>query len=106
MNAAEVRERDGGATFRVRCRPGAPRTRATGEHAGALKLDVAAPPERGKANDEVVRFVAALLDRPSGAVRLLAGASSREKTLFVSGITAAAVSARLAAAIDGSRDSR
>jgi uncharacterized protein len=95
--APEVLDRADGAVVRIKCRPGAPRTRATGVHAGALKLDVAAPPEKGRANDEAARFVAALAGLPPSSVRILKGAASREKTLLVSGIKAADLAARLAA---------
>jgi uncharacterized protein YggU (UPF0235/DUF167 family) len=93
----EIRDKGDGATLRVRCRPGAPRSRPTGEHAGAWKLDVAAPPERGLANDEVRRLVAELCGLRAAAIRVLTGAASREKTLLVSGITAADLARRIAA---------
>lgn len=94
----DVRDRAGGATLRVKCRPGAPRTRITGVLGGALKLDVAAPPERGKANEEAARFVARAAGVGVRDVVVLAGAGSREKTLMISGITAAELAARLASA--------
>ena len=99
-----------GATFALRCRPSAPRTRLRGIHGGALKVDLAAEPEDGAANDELVRFVAGLLGVPRAAVALVRGASARGKTLRVSGITPAAVSARFSAALaaigDGSGTKR
>ena len=94
----DLRDKDGGAVLRVRCRPGAPRSKTTGEHDGALKLDVAAPPERGKANEEVVRFIAKLVGANAADVSLITGATSREKTLHISGITAAGLAARIFAA--------
>lgn len=92
--------------LRVRCRPGAPRSRLTGEHDGALKIDVGAPPERGKANAEVQSFVAKLIGAPVARVTLISGLTSREKTLHVSGITAAVLAARILAAAERSREDR
>ncbi len=86
-----------GAVFRVKCRPSAPKTRVTGIHAGALKLDVAAPPERGKANDEVISFLARALGLSTASIRLTAGEAGREKSIRISGITQAVLAAKLAA---------
>ena len=50
---------DGGGTcLRLRVSAGASRSRVLGSHGGALKLSVKAPPERGKANREVLALVA------------------------------------------------
>ncbi|HYC77130.1 MAG TPA: DUF167 domain-containing protein [Planctomycetota bacterium] len=103
MGELELRTGPRGVTLRVRCRPGAAATRARGVHGGALKLDVAAPPERGAANDAAARWIASVAGVPASAVALLSAAASREKTLCVSGITAADLAARLAAAADPSR---
>lgn len=65
--------------IRVAAQPGAARSEVSGEHDGCLKLRVAAPPVDGRANDEIVRFLADRLDLPKRAVRLVAGASGRRK---------------------------
>ena len=75
--------------------PRASRTRLSGLHGGRLKLQVAAPPVEGKANAEIVRFLARTLGVPRAAVTLTAGASGRRKTVTVSGIDAEAASQRL-----------
>ncbi|HTF37225.1 MAG TPA: DUF167 domain-containing protein, partial [Blastocatellia bacterium] len=45
----ELNEKDGGVTIKVRVQPRASRTEIIGEHAGAIKMRVAAPPVDGKA---------------------------------------------------------
>ncbi len=95
-----IQETREGVVFRVRCRPSAPKTRLAGEHAGSLKVDLAAPPERGKANAELVRFLAKTLGVDAAAIRISAGESGREKSIRLSGITLASLAAKLAA-IDG-----
>jgi uncharacterized protein YggU (UPF0235/DUF167 family) len=92
----ETRATSDGAAFRIACRPRAPKTRCRGSAGGALRLDVGAPPERGKANDEVVRFLARALGVPSSALRISAGAGAREKSIRVLGMTCADLAARLA----------
>jgi len=68
----------------LRVSPGADRTRVTGRLAdGRLKVRVAAPPERGEANDELVLFLARALGLPRAAVRVARGRSSRDKLLEV-----------------------
>jgi uncharacterized protein (TIGR00251 family) len=46
---------------------------------GALKIKVAAPPERGKANDELCRFLARELDVPQRNVSVIQGHTSHQK---------------------------
>lgn len=50
-----------------------------GEHDGALKLRITAPPVDGKANDRLERLLAREFGVARAAVELLAGAGSRHK---------------------------
>lgn len=86
----------GGWRIRVAAQPGAARTEIVGEHDGCLKLRVGAPPVDGRANDEIARFLAARLDLPKRAVRLVAGAGARRKLFEAdAAIDAASLCARL-----------
>jgi uncharacterized protein len=49
----------------------------------------------GQANDELIRFLSQQLDVPQSAVRLVSGASSRSKTIMISGARLGDVTARL-----------
>lgn len=51
----------------------------------AVKLSVAAPPVDGKANAEVGRFLAGLLDVPRSGVDVVRGASARDRSIFLRG---------------------
>lgn len=75
-----------GVSVAVYVSPRASRSRVVGEHDGRLKLQIAAPPVDGEANDEVVRFVAATLGVPRSAVRLSAGETSKRKQVDVAGV--------------------
>ena len=47
-------------TLRVKVIPRSPKTEIVGEMAdGTLKIRIAAPPEKNKANDELIRFLTA-----------------------------------------------
>ena len=58
---------------------------------GVALVRVAAPPEGGKANAAVCRVVAKALGVPKSAVRVVAGASARMKTLEIEGADPQAV---------------
>jgi uncharacterized protein (TIGR00251 family) len=90
-----ARDVQDGCTLSVRVHPGAKRDAVTGLHAGAVKIALNAPPVDGKANDALIAFVAESLKLPRSKVALIAGASSRSKTLRVTGKSAAEVQAAL-----------
>jgi uncharacterized protein len=68
-----------------------------GRHGDAWKVRVAAPPERGRANDEVVGVIARALSVDRRDVRLVAGASGRDKVVELTGLTLDEAERRLAA---------
>ena len=59
----------------------------------AWKLDLAAPPVDGKANEECVRFFAELAGVPRVQVRIVKGATSRIKVVAVEGMAQAELEA-------------
>ena len=69
----------GGTRLRLRVKPGARKTAIVGAHGGALKISVAAAPERGKANRAVITILAAALRLPASAVTIAAGETSQDK---------------------------
>lgn len=70
-----------------------------GRHGDGWKIRVAAAPERGRANDEVINVVAAALAISRSAVQLVAGASSRDKIVELQGIEVAEAERRLEHAV-------
>jgi len=76
---------DGAVTFEVRVVARASRTAAAGEHDGALKVRVAAPPVGGAANEELLRFLARELGVPARSVEIVAGRASKSKRVRVTG---------------------
>ena len=63
--------------------PGAKKTAIAGLHGDRLKVKVAAPPEKGRANEELLEFLARALKVPRQAVHLTSGAASRAKVIAV-----------------------
>ena len=84
----EFNHKDGAVTFRVRVQPRASRTEVMGEHAGAIKLRIAAPPVDGKANEECRRFLAKLLGVSASSVEIVSGESSRDKVIRIRNVSA------------------
>ena len=84
----------GGTRLRLRVHPKARKHAITGVHAGALKVSVTAPPEKGKANDAVVKLLAKALDLPKGSIEIVSGETSQDKTVVVA-LEADAVRRRL-----------
>jgi uncharacterized protein (TIGR00251 family) len=75
------------ARITVKVHPRAKRSAVTGRLGDAWKLDLAAPPVDGKANEECIRFVAELARVPRSSVRIVQGAAARMKVVEVEGIT-------------------
>ncbi len=85
-----------GTRVQVRAQPGAKRTEVMGLHGDAVKIRVHAPPVDGKANDELLRFLAEACGVPRARVELLKGASSRSKSFLIRGASPADVRRALA----------
>ena len=86
------------ARLRLRVVPGARSEGVIGRHGAAWKVRVAAKPERGAANDAVVRLLSDVLAVPRAAVSLVSGHGGRDKIVELSGITAEEIERRLASA--------
>lgn len=85
-------ETDRGLTFTVRIVPRASTSEIIGEHDGALRIRIAAPPVDGAANRELIRLLAKRLKVPQNAVEIVAGAGSKNKIIRLQGVTATALS--------------
>lgn len=93
--AIEHKFADGSLTFSVRVSTRASRSGAAGEHDGALKLRIAAPPVDGAANEEIVKVVAKLFGVSRGNISIVSGQTSRLKRIAVDGIADAAAAERM-----------
>lgn len=75
------------ARVTVKVHPRARRTGITGRFGEAYKLDLAAPPVDGKANEECVRFFAELAGVARSRVRIVTGQTGRLKVIEIEGVT-------------------
>ena len=85
------------ARITVKVHPRAKRTVLAGRFGDAYKIDLAAPPVDGKANEECVRYLAELAGIPRSRVRVITGATARLKVLELEGLEQSALDQLLAA---------
>src|SRR3954470_7057925 len=83
-------------TLELKIIPNAPRNEIVGWLGTALKVKVHAPALEGRANDELLAFLAEKLGLPRRDVTLVRGGKSRQKTLRIGGLDYAALLTRLA----------
>src|SRR5882757_4205589 len=70
----------------LKVRAGARKTEFSEKLGDAWKLQVAAPPVDGKANDAITRFLAKLFEVPPSNVRIVTGHTSAAKIIEIDGI--------------------
>jgi uncharacterized protein (TIGR00251 family) len=83
------------ARLTVKVHPRAKRSGFAGRLGDAWKLDLAAPPVDGKANDECVRYLAEWAGVARSQVRIVTGATSRRKVVEIEGMAQADLEGRL-----------
>jgi len=87
LSSAVLQTADG-AVIRVHVQPKSRREQIVGMHGDRIKLAVTEPPDKGKANDAVLRLIAATLNVATSSVELLRGSTSRQKDLLVRQLSA------------------
>ena len=87
----DVMQDSEGVSFAVRVSPRASRSAVLGEHGGALKVSLAAPPVEGEANTALCELLAKRLGVPKRAVRIVRGERGKSKTVRIEGVSAQAV---------------
>ena len=93
--AIEIIQKDQGIILPVRAQPGAKRNCMVGEHGGALKVAVQAPPEDGKANDAILDLLRRSFGISKQQIELVSGHTSRDKKFLLTGITLEQLQAKI-----------
>jgi len=88
MSSPDIQENGDGVTFTAKIVPGSSKTAVAGLLGSALKVKVAAPPEKGKANQCLVAFLAKRLGVKKQAVMIVSGQTNPVKQIQVAGISA------------------
>ncbi|MCY2934005.1 MAG: DUF167 domain-containing protein [Planctomycetota bacterium] len=87
MTTIEIRPTSEGASMAVRAQPGAKHEKIVGTHDGALKVAVTAPPDDGRANLALARFLAKTFGCKANQVELLQGKTDRRKVFHFRGFS-------------------
>jgi len=89
MAKPAIQESPGGVVFTAKVVPGSSRTIVAGILEDMIKVRVAAAPEKGKANECLVMFLARQLGVRKGDVEIVSGQTRPVKQVRVAGISAA-----------------
>jgi uncharacterized protein (TIGR00251 family) len=84
-----------GARLSVKVVPNASRNEIAGSSGGVWRIKIAAPPDKGKANKELVGFLSNCLGVKKSALNIVRGHASHSKLLSVEGLTGEQVNTRL-----------
>lgn len=91
-----------GTRLRLRVSPGSARAAVVGRHGEAWKVRVAAPAERGRANEAVLDLLSDALGVPRSRLELVTGWGGRDKIVAVDGLSEDEAEKRLAVAAGAS----
>ena len=83
------------ARIAVRVAPNAARSEVVGFVGGVLRVKVAAPPVKGKANKELVVLLSRVLGLDKSRISIATGEASRNKVIAVDGLSREEVMKRL-----------
>ena len=83
------------ARLKLHVTPGAREDALVGWQGDSLRLKVRARPEKGRANEAVLRLLAGYLGLPPSRLALVRGAASRDKMVEVEGLSEDELRARL-----------
>ena len=75
------------ARLKLHVTPGAREEGIVGWRGQALRLKVRARPEKGRANEAVIRLLASHLGLPRASLSIVRGATSRDKLMKVDGLS-------------------
>jgi uncharacterized protein len=71
----------------VKVHPNAARSEVTGLSGGILHVKIAAPPEKGKANRELIDFLSGALGVKKSSVLIVKGSASHNKLISIEDMT-------------------
>ncbi len=88
MDVPELEQTSEGVLLPVQAQPRAKKNMLAGWHAGRLKVSVTQVPEKGKANQALVKVLVKALGLKRSQIELLSGETSSLKLFRVQGVTA------------------
>ena len=95
MEQLKIQQAGNAVIFSVKVVPRSSRTAITGILNGMLKVKLAAAPEKGKANESLVEFLADTLNVKKNTVSITSGLTSPVKTIQITGVSAETILKKL-----------
>ena len=88
MAELNIRETKNGIVFTAKVIPGSSSpAKISGMLDGMLKIKITAAPEKGKANQSLIKFLADLLDIKKNSIQIISGHTNPIKQILISGIS-------------------
>ena len=87
MEELRIQQTDGVVVFSVKVVPHSSKTAIAGVLGGMLKIKLAAAPEKGKANQALVEFLAETLGVRKNTVKITSGQTSPAKTIQIADVS-------------------
>lgn len=87
MEQLKIQQADNAAVFSVKVVPRSSKTAVAGVLGGMLKIKLAAAPEKGKANESLVEFLADTLGVKRNTIAITSGLTSPVKTIQITGVS-------------------
>jgi uncharacterized protein len=81
----------------VKVQPNAGKNEVVGLVNGVWKIKIAAPPDKGKANNELIELLSDLLGQRKDTISIIRGQTSHNKLVTIGGLTAPEIESRLSA---------
>ena len=69
--------------LKIKITPNASKTEIIGTQEGMLKIKVAAPPDKNKANEKLIEFLSEHFNVPKSNIQILSGKTSRIKRIEI-----------------------
>ena len=87
MEQLKIQQSANSVIFSVKVVPRSSKTAVAGLLGGMLKIKLAAAPEKGKANESLVEFLADTLGVKKNSITITSGLTSPVKTIQITGIS-------------------
>jgi len=95
LDNLQIKNANGGVIFTVKVVPGSSRTSVSGLLNGMVKIKVSAPPEKGKANQSLIEFLAKKLGVKKNVVSIISGKTNPVKDIQILGMSTAILQKKL-----------
>jgi uncharacterized protein (TIGR00251 family) len=87
LNNSPIQDIEGGVVFTAKVVPGSKKTAVCGLFGEMVKFKVAAPPEKGKANQCLLEFLAKKLGVKKNAISIISGQTNPIKQIQILGVS-------------------